>query len=119
MGACSFRRAASGKDAEEAYNDARLEAQSERGHQGGYSGDLNSKAGYLLVTPPPDVELSQWLNILRNCQLPKGFQMHVKEFSRQSRIYHDKWGPALCFEVLEENQPGSERKYIFVGFAPE
>jgi hypothetical protein len=119
MGTCSFRRAAHGKDAEEAYSDAFLEAQSERGHQGGYSGDLNSKSGYLLVEVPTGLKFSEWLKALDNEELPVEHEIHAEEFERQCEIYNNKWGPTLCFEVLAANRQGPNRKYVFIGLAPE
>jgi hypothetical protein len=119
MGACSFHRVAYGKDAAEAYNDAHLEAQSERGPQGGYSGDLNSKSGYLLVEVPIGIKFSVWLRALDDEELPIEYYRHTEEFVRQCEIYNNKWGPALCFEVLAANRQGPDRKYIFVGLAPE
>jgi hypothetical protein len=72
-----------------------------------------------MVETPLDVDLSRWLNALKCGKLPRDFEMHSDEFQRQFEIYDDKWEPALCYEVFDKNQKGSERKYIFVGYAPD
>lgn len=119
MGATTFSRIAYGKNPDEAYSNAYNDAQSERGHQDGYSGDLNSKDGFVLVNKPENVELSVWIKALREDNLPEALQMPSEEFQKQQEIYDDKRGPALCFEVLDKTQQGDRKKYIFVGWAPE
>ncbi|MDO6431554.1 hypothetical protein Q4E93_13195 [Flavitalea sp. BT771] len=118
MGSTAFTRVAYGKNADEAYNAACEDAQSENGYQDGYSGDLNAKSGFLLVETPPDVDLSRWLNALKCGKLPRNLEMYSNEFQRQFEIYVDKWEPALCYEVFDK-QKRPENKYIFVGYAPE
>ena len=50
MGSQSFNTYARGKNAQQAYNDAVERAEDEYGHQEGYSGQINSSAGYRDVT---------------------------------------------------------------------
>jgi|SRR5579859_5130358 len=117
MGAIAFYRAAYGESPDEAYNRACIDAQYEKGHQDGYSGDLNSKDGYVLVKVPGHVELSVWLNAIKGGNLPPTLQSHAGEFQRQQGIYQDKEEPALCFEIPAESR-GDRKKYIFLGYAP-
>jgi hypothetical protein len=119
MGASQFYRTSYGKDAQEAFNNASQDALYEKGHQGGYSGDLNSKDGFVLELPPAGVELSVWLNALSDLQLPESLQPHSREFERQFRIYDNKFGPALCFEASKTTGKSVDNKYIFLGWAPE
>jgi len=50
MGSQSFRTSSRGKNVKDAYDRAVLEAEYEYGHQEGYSGHINSSAGYRDVT---------------------------------------------------------------------
>jgi len=119
MGATTFYRVAYANSSDEAFDAAYEEALSERGHQEGYSGDLNSKPGFQLAKAPPDVDLTTWLDALRNGELPEALKIHSREFEFQFDIYDDKSGPALCFEVPDETRKGSEKEFIFIGYAPE
>ena len=123
MGSTPFIRIASGKSPEEAYNNADDEAQSEYSYQNEYSGDLNSKPGFVLARLPEGVDLSTWITALKTENMPLDFPMHAKEFEGQQEIYEDKWGPALCFEVPDTTPKiklkTHRKKYIFLGYAPE
>ena len=119
MGATTFLRSANGKSPEDAYENAYETAESETGHRDGYSGDLTSKNGFVFAETPKGVQLSVWIKALRDDDLPKSLLMHSEEFQRQQEIYDDKWGPALSFEVVENVQKGTLKRYIFVGSSPE
>jgi hypothetical protein len=118
MGAITFFRTAYGKTPAEAFSDAYDAAQYECGHQGGYSGDLNSKYDFVLAQKPDDVELSVWIKALSEDNLSPALQIHSSEFARQQEIYNATSGPALCFEVSDEAQMDDSKEYIFVGWAP-
>ena len=123
MGSTPFTRIAYGTSPEEAYNNADDETQSEYGYQNKYSGDLNSKPGFVLAHLPEGVNLSAWIVALKTENMPLDFPMHAKVFEAQQDIYEDKWGPALCFEVPDTTQKiwrkTKQKKYIFLGYAPE
>jgi hypothetical protein len=53
MGATNFETTAFGKTVEEAYIHACDEASFEHGHQDGYSGDIQTTRGFILITPKP------------------------------------------------------------------
>lgn len=119
MGATNFFRAAYGNDPQEAYDKAYDQAESEKGHQDGYSGDLNSKDGFVVVKTPEDVKLTVWLKALSEGNLPQSLQIHAEEFTRQHEIYDEKSEPALCFEKFDQDSKAITKQYIFVGTAPE
>lgn len=49
MGAHDFTTRAKGMTAREAYANARAEASAENGHQDGYSGDIQTTSGFVMV----------------------------------------------------------------------
>jgi hypothetical protein len=119
MGATTFFRTAYGNDPQEAYDKAYHQAESEKGHQDGYSGDLNSKNGFVVVNVPKDVKLTVWLKALSEDNLPQSLQIHAEEFARQHGIYDEKSEPALCFEKFAHDSKAITKQYVFVGTAPE
>lgn len=118
MGSSQFCRTSYGKNAQEAFNNASQDALYEKGHQSGYSGDLNSKDGFVLELPPAGVALSVWLTALTDEQLPESLREHTREFERQFGIYADQSEPALCFEESKTTGKSGDNKYIFLGWAP-
>jgi len=119
MGANTFVRTACANNPEEAYEKAYAQAEFESGHQDGYSGDLNSKNGFVVVNKPQDVKLGVWLEALREGNLPQSLQTHAEEFARQHEIYDEKWESALCFEIIDHASKTMTKQYIFAGTAPE
>jgi hypothetical protein len=116
MGALPFFRTACGKDPDDAFNNAYYAAASEKGHQNGYSGDLNSKDGFIKAEKPEGVDLLNWVDVLLRRKLPSSLKSHRREFEKQLEISDAKSGPALCFEVAD-TQDGI-KEYFFAGWAP-
>ncbi|HEY4208037.1 MAG TPA: hypothetical protein VGM31_14535 [Puia sp.] len=119
MGACSFTRTSIAENANIAFKMAHKEAELELGHRGGYSGDINSKHDFTIVTAPQGVDLSTWLSALHQDNLPESLNMHIGEFERQYEAYTDKDEPVLCFEVPGKTKESPVKEYIFIGTARE
>jgi len=109
MGACTFGRRGCGKTDKEAYEDARRDAGYENGHI--YSGDLGSKDGYLLTTPPAGINPMEWMRMIEDFDPDTADPKHKAQLQRLFNVYEDKYDRALCIK-LEEGQ------YIFFGWAP-
>jgi hypothetical protein len=95
MGACTFRRVGYGKTAQEAFCSAVQDANMEVGHQDGYSGDINSKHGFIVLDIPEGVNLRDF----------------IYDMEDDHDEIRSKWGPAGCIKM-------EEGKYIFFGYAP-
>jgi hypothetical protein len=119
MGAKAFYRKISAEDDETAFYNAYQDALEENGHRDGYSGDLNSKEGYIVESAPPGIDVVSWIDALCKGLLPESLQMRSLEFNRQHQIYNNKFGPTLCFMVPPENKDQRLKEYIFIGLAPE
>jgi hypothetical protein len=94
MGSESFVHQVKGKNAQEAFNNAREEAAYDHGHSG-YTGTIAEKHGFIII-PRPDNGLNAtaaaWEMIDTNPSIS------------------DKWGPAGCFEIGDED-------FLFFGLA--
>lgn len=112
MRAAQFMRTGYGKTDREAYDYAYEEAQDEKGHRDGYSGDLNSKDGYRLEEPPVGVDVQVWINAILRGELSANLERHRELFDEHVAIYEDKHASALCFRT-------SDGEYEFMGYAPE
>jgi len=94
MGACTFFTVFGGRDAGNAFTEARREAQYERGH-GGYTGTIAEKHDFVMISCPEDLSPATYANRLINDDDPR---------------VEDKWGPAGCIQV----EPG---RWLFFGWA--
>ena len=96
MGATTFGTTATGKNAREAFANAREEAQWEHGHSG-YSGTIAEKSSFTLVPLSEEVINDRAL-----------FDTKIDELIDTQ--FDDKWGPAGCVQL-------AEHKYYFFGWA--
>lgn len=96
MGATTFGCTARGKDANEAFRNAREEALYDCGH-GGYSGTIAEKTCFELVSIDPE-----------SIKDPVLFNAKIDELSDTE--FDDKWGPAGCVKL-------TEGQYYFFGWA--
>jgi predicted RNase H-like HicB family nuclease len=100
MGACDFYSMARGKTPQEAFQNAREEAQHQRGH-GGYTGTVAEKRLFTLVGTAKTSKEA----------LDMASEMLDKDDERVS----DKWGPAGCVEIQEGGK--TDRSFLFFGWA--
>lgn len=112
MGACAFLRVGRGTTDRQAYDNAYEAAVEEKGHQEGYSGDLNSKDGYTIGTPPEGILPRDWIHFIENGDVEAVPEKHRATFERQHAIYDDKHELALCVKL-------NDNTYAFLGIAPE
>ena len=94
MGACDFSSIGKGKTAQEAFSDARSEAQWEHGH-GGYTGTIAEKYDFVVIDVPEGYTPTQYASKLME--------------DDDERI-SDKWGPAGCVKLGED-------RWLFFGYA--
>lgn len=92
MGANSFITIGSGKSAREAFRNAVEEARQWYGN--GYTGTIAEKSYFIMFSCPKD----------------KNPREYVEEDLINDRKVHDKWGPAGCLKL-------SENEWIFFGYA--
>jgi hypothetical protein len=82
MGATNFERYAFGKTIQEAYNEAREEAEYVTGIVDGTSGDLNSKPGFMEVSIPKGISATKyqrWIETVDEAQNGYGITPKQKE----------------------------------------
>lgn len=101
MGASEFEVRTSGKTPDEAFRRAVEDAQYESGH-GGYTGTIAEKSSFKLVTPKAG---DSPLDCVRRC---------VDDDNHWSQ---DKWGPAACVRLGENEHAPGESFYAFFGWA--
>ena len=89
MGATDFSIYSKGKNAEEAFNNAREQAFYNHGHEG-YTGTIAEKDSFELLEIPSNKS--------------------QREFVDSTIEDNDKWGPAYCIEI-------SKGEYYFYGIA--
>lgn len=94
MGSEVFYHTAAGKNAKEAFNNAKEEASYQHGH-GGYTGTIAEKLEYVMIECPEGVHPAEYADKL------------IEE--DDSRI-DDKWGPAGCIKI-------KDGYYLFFGWA--
>lgn len=109
MGATNFYVIESGKSAREAFIDARSEACYMEGH-GGYTGTIAEKSSFKLSRKPEGFNPQEWESLVADFDVEDKTQDYYYELKRDSKIYEDKWGPALCI-------PAGNNNYIFCGYA--
>ena len=96
MGAQPFQTVGRGKNAQEAYRDANDDASAENGHQDGYSGDIQTCAGF------------------KGVKLKKGHTIEdAEEEICENNSYNgkrfEKWGNCACFYI-------GKGQYVFIGW---
>ena len=117
MGSCTFDTYSVGKSPDDAFENAQRHAEEYYGHQEGYSGQINSKTGFVEVP----------------YHMYKGKKNHEKvawELVDDDWAGTDsKWGPAGCMEIkgqkanrIKKAKGVSGKKgykaYYFFGWAP-
>jgi hypothetical protein len=98
MGATTFGAVGRGATAQEAFRNAREEAQWEHGH-GGYSGTVAEKSSFTYVEVTDEVRGDRRL-------------LNEKIDELTDNQFSDKWGPAGCIKLREG-------EYLFFGWASE
>jgi len=128
MGADNFETFSAGKDAQEAFRTAVDDAAYEYGH-GGYTGTIAEKRNFEVFTIPEGVTIRQlirWLEMSYNGVSDEVPTEHHKLVMRVAPVYNNKWGPAVCFEVLGDlaeefrvrrNLDAETRIFLFTGYA--
>jgi hypothetical protein len=119
MGACGFRTTAIGRTPEEAYRNARDEADAQYGQQEGYSGRINVTRGFRLIVKPKGKQVKVFLRELEadeNRLMDHPSEVYDKNLKRfvpnpkpkPARKYpgvflpmvdSDKYGPCGCIEI--------------------
>ena len=100
MGAQDFDQVAEGKNAREAFRNAKEAAAYEYGH-GGYSGTIAEKHEFVMIAIPNQDELPNYREAL-------AYAEHLME-EEDPRI-DDPWGPAGCSAL-------KDGRYLFFGLA--
>jgi len=100
MGAHNFYDEATGKNAKEAYQNARSEARDRNGHQDGYSGDIQTTSGFKMVT-------------LKEGQTFEELEDQVLNDGRN----FPKWGNCACLEKGDAPGGNGNKLYAFFGWA--
>lgn len=94
MGAATFAVRIKGKTAKEAFAEARANALYEYGHRG-YTGTIAEKYEFVMIPLPTGIDAADYVDMLLQKDDPR---------------IEDKWGPAGCIAVGED-------EYIFFGNA--
>ena len=96
MGATTFTATASGRNAREAFQAARAEAQRAFGDEG-YTGSIAEKDSFVMIPLPAGADPLREAN---------------KLIEAMDRRIADKWGPAGCFDL-------GNGQFYFFGWASE
>ena len=108
MGATDFYVQQTGRNAREAFADAKRSAQWESGH-GGYSGTIAEKPGFTIVEIPAEMSVQAFTTLVQEDPIE-----HEDALIRKAvEIYNDKWGPACCILLDDHNT------WAFFGIASE
>lgn len=102
MGAEQFRTEAKGKTAQEAFNAAKEEAYYDYGHAG-YTGTIAEKDSFVMAKTQG--KLGAAYRIADAIEDGESW-VHPDD----CRAYDDKWGPALCLQIAED-------EWLFFGIA--
>lgn len=138
MGAQTFETVAFGSDAKQAFQRAVSEACYMHGH-GGYTGTIAEKHESRLFRRPEGSavetrEAMGWVRTLSTMaegERAEWLDEHVPEgwrdvVLRAAPVYDDKWGPAVCMALTEQEQASlpermrggeGERGFVFGGWA--
>ena len=127
MGATNFSATATGRDANEAFNAARDAADAEHGHEQGYSGEINAKSGFSLITLPAGVSHARfqawlgkaseaaWIDADAEYATPADLrkaktlrnsipEKHRSLVARTARQADDKWGNAVAYRLPKADE---------------
>lgn len=99
MGASEFVTTGKGKTAQEAFKNARENAQYESGHSG-YTGTIAEKDSFEMVK-----------GIVEVPTVGEAHDLAEKLMNEDDKTYGDKWGPAHCIRVSKGSL------YVFFGWA--
>ena len=117
MGATTFQDYSYGKTPEEAYERAVKQAQYDYGHRG-YTGTIAEKSGFVVIECPID-DVNRFVEAVLDYgydQVCKLDAKHLGVVREAHSIHDDKWGPALCIPLKEQNANG-EKQFMFCGWA--
>lgn len=105
MGACEFFTTATGKGAQDAFQNAVRDAQYECGH-GGYTGTIAEKGSFVIINVPEGKKPWDYADELINAGDPR---------------IDDKWGPAGCIQLGAPKGAKDDTvgRYLFFGWASE
>ena len=117
MGAEVFTNKSFGKDAKSAFWRVVDAASYEHGH-GGYTGTIAEKDSFVVVECPIDdvdafIEAVDVYCYSKKCTIDS---KHEAVVAKASKIFDDKWGPALCIPLKETDNDGN-KAFIFCGNA--
>jgi len=111
MGAQEFCVTATGKTAQDAFNNAVTDAQWEYGH-GGYTGTIAEKSSFVMVKLPEGKEADEYVEELMALDDGESAMKAVED------TFRDKWGPAGCIDLGHCDIPKSNlRRFLFFGNA--
>ena len=108
MGAEVFYNKAKGTNARESFKEQHEQACYDHGHSG-YSGTLAEKSGFTMSEKPREVDADEWVEKVDTFDSLDREQEHYGKLKRDSEVYDDKWGSALCVPT--------EDGFIFCGWA--
>lgn len=112
MGAEVFVNFSEGKTAQAAFDAAVERALYDYGHAG-YTGTIGEKHEFIMVDPPENVDQMNHADLEEWCyqQIDSAIQQSRDEGTNAKLPpWDDKWGPAACVKVGEED-------YYFFGWA--
>jgi hypothetical protein len=105
MGADTFEAHATGRTPAEAYANACAEARDRNGHRDGYSGDIQTTSGFVIVPLSLDADA----NVLY-----AAVNAILANDRNQYRIA--KWERAGCIEIRDDKLKPGEHLYLFFGW---
>ena len=122
MGAETFYQIDKGKNAQEAFDNAKADAYWMHGH-GGYSGSIAEKQGFTEFQRPTGIREKTVRTLMhdlfdlyygdekkKNRIAKKYPKFSIQTLTKMANTFEDKWGPAVCMEV----KPNT---YYFCGWA--
>lgn len=152
MGATNFHNIELGKDAKTAFNKAVEQALWEYGH-GGYTGTIAEKGGFVdcgqlgrnyadhiegHIFNVQDAGYEQWDEKSKRWRVDEKAKQRAinkvpetirKQVLKAAPIHDDKWGPAVCFEIVGTKAKAIKERYgrkgthdkvfLFIGMASE
>ena len=119
MGATNYITVSKGKNAKEAFESARSQAQWDYGH-GGYTGTIAEKDSFVQFQRPAGTRQATVKNVVygmgwygEDKAVTKLEKKYPKfPIRKMMRVWDDKWGPSACMEL-------KPKVYIFFGMASE
>ena len=117
MGATNYITVSKGKNAKEAFESARSQAQWDYGH-GGYTGTIAEKDSFVQFQRPAGTRQATIKHIVEGIagpdeEITKLAKKYPKfPIRKMLQVWDDKWGPSACMEL-------KPKVYIFFGMASE